>query len=370
MAASLLTVGLVATVLAVDPQQQQGKKGAPAAPADPNAWPDAKTIADRRKSSENRRLFRSADPLAMTLTANFRAVNGDRVPNSTKTFPATLAFPRADGTTVSVPLRIRGRGHSRRQICSFLPLRLELPKEQTKDTVLDGHGPLKLGTHCRNDYEEFVLREYAVYRLYNLFTPRSFRARLVQMTYVDDVSKKPIGTRQGMLIEDDDDVAKRLEGRSIDLLKVTFNRVDLETVVLMSVFEYMIGNTDMSMYLQHNIRLVQTQAGQRYTVPYDFDYSGLVDAPYAIPAKHLGLGSVRDRSYRGPCRTAVELEPVFARFRTLKPEIMAIYDTLPGLSDSSRKESKAYLEQFYRTIDRPGDVKRAFIDDCDKRPYM
>ena len=79
---------------------------------------------------------------------------------------------------------------------------------------------------------------------------------------------------------------------------------------------------------------------------------------------------MRDRSYRGPCRTAVELEPVFARFRTLKPEIMAIYDTLPGLSDSSRKESKAYLEQFYRTIDRPGDVKRAFIDDCDKRPYM
>jgi hypothetical protein len=132
----------------------------------------------------------------------------------------------------------------------------------------------------------------------------------------------------------------------------------------------MIGNTDMSMFLQHNIRLVQTQAGQRYTVPYAFDYSGLVDAPYAIPAKHLGLGSVRDRSYRGPCRTAVELEPVFARFRTLKPEIMAIYDTLPGLSDSSRKESKAYLEQFYRTIDRPGDVKRAFIDDCDKRPYM
>ena len=121
----------------------------------------------------------------MTLTANFRAVNGDRVPNSTKTFPATLEFPGPKGTTLSVPLRIRGRGHSRRQICSFLPLRLELPKEQTKDTVLDGHGPLKLGTHCRNEWEEFVFREYAVYRLYNLFTPRSFRARLVQMTYVD-----------------------------------------------------------------------------------------------------------------------------------------------------------------------------------------
>ena len=369
LTASLLAGGLVDSPLAVAPQER-GKKGAPAAPADPNVWPDAKTIAERRRSAENRRLFRSNDPLAMTLTANFRAVNGDRVPNSTKTFPATLEFSRPNGTTVAVPLRIRGRGHSRRQLCSFLPLRLELPKESTKDTVLDGHGPLKLGTHCRNDWEEFVFREYAVYRLYNLFTPRSFRARLVHMTYVDEASKKPIATRHGMLIEDDDDVAKRFDGRSIDLQKVTFNRVDQETVVQMSVFEYMIGNTDMSMYLQHNIRLVQTQAGQRFTVPYDFDYSGLVDAPYAIPGKHLGLASVRDRLYRGPCRTAAEFGPVFARFRELKPEVMGVYDTLPGLSESYRKEAKAYLEQFYRTIDRPGDVKRAFIDDCNKRSYM
>jgi hypothetical protein len=343
---------------------------AKAASADPTAWPDAKTIADRRRSSENRRLFRSDEPVAITLTANFRSVNNDRVPNSTKLFPATIEFARPNGAAVSVPLQIRGRGHARRQICSFVPLRLELPKEQTRDTVLDGHGPLKLGTHCSNSYEEIIVREYAIYRLYNLLTPRSFRARLVKATYVDAASKKPITTRQAMFIEDDDDVAKRLDGRIVDLQKVTFNRVDAETVLLMSLFEYMIGNTDMSMFLQHNVRLVQTQAGQRYTVPYDFDYAGLVDAPYAIPGSHFGLGSVRDRLYLGPCRTAPELEPFFARMRAVKAEAMALYDTLPGLSDKYRTEAKEYLERFYRTIDRPGDIKRAFIDNCNNRPYM
>lgn len=337
---------------------------------DLDAWPDAKTLADRRRTSENRLLFRSAEPLAFTLVANFRAVNGDRVPNSTKTFPATIEFVKDDGTTMSMSLRVRGRGHARRQICSFLPLRLELPKEQTKGTVLDGHGPLKLGTHCRNESEELVLREYAVYRLYNLLTPRSFRARLAKATYVDVASKKPMATRHAVFIEDDDDVAKRLGGRIVDLQKVTFQRVEADTLILMSIFEYMIGNTDMSMFLLHNIRLVQTPAGMRYTVPYDFDYAGLVDAPYAIPGSHFGLASVRDRLYLGPCKTAAELEPYFARMRAVKADAMALYDTLPGLSDRYRAGAKAYLEQFYRTIDRPGDVRRAFIDGCDKRPYM
>jgi hypothetical protein len=49
--------------------------------------------------------------------------------------------------------------------------------------------------------------------------------------------------------------------------------------------------------------------------------------------------------------------------------VMALYDTLP-FSTSYRNNAKASLEQFYRTIDRPGDVKRAFIDNCDNRPYM
>lgn len=339
-------------------------------PAGPAPWPDAKTIEDRRRSAASRRLFRVTEPLQLTLTANFRAINGDRNPNSTKMFPATIAFAKDDGTTASVPLQIATRGHSRLKICSFVPLRLELPKEQTKGTVFDGHGALKLGTHCHNDYEEYVLREYAVYLLYNMLTPRSFRARLAKVTYVDAASKAVVATRYGMFLEDDDDVAKRLEGRITELAKATFQRVEPETLTLMTVFSYMIGNTDMSLFLQHNVRLVQTPAGMRYAVPYDFDYSGLVHAMYAVPAAHFKLGSVRERLYIGPCRTAADLEPFFAKLRAIKADALALYDTLPDLKPYYRREAKEYLEEFYRAIDNPRDVKRAFIDGCNARPYM
>ena len=219
---------LLAAVLAAAPRPGQpdrtseqadaGKQKGAKAPVDPNAWPDAKTIADRRKSSENRRLFRSTDPLEITITANFKSVNNDRVPNSTKTFPGTIEYAGEEGhARVRCRSALRGRGHARRQICSFVPLRLELPKEQTRNTVLDGHGPIDLGTHCSNSQEELVLREYAAYRIYNLLTPRSFRARLVKATYLDATTKKPIATRHAMLIEDADDVAKRMEGRIVDL---------------------------------------------------------------------------------------------------------------------------------------------------------
>jgi hypothetical protein len=364
---------LLAVVCATVPALGLQQRGAPppkTKPGPTSPWPDAKTMEDRRRSAQTRRLFRVTEPLEFTLTANFKALNGDRDPNSTKTFPGTIDFAKDDGTPISVPVTLSGRGHARRQICSFQPIRIEFPKDKVKDTVFDGHGPLKLGTHCRNEYEEFVLREYAAYRIYNLLTPRSFRARLAKATYVDASTKKPIATRYAMFIEDDDDVAKRLEGRIVDLKKLIFRQVDNETVTLMTVFEYMIGNTDMSMYEQHNVRLVQTQNGIRYTIPYDFDYAGLIDAPYAIPGTRLGLVTVRDRLYRGPCRTVDELQPLFEKLRGLKPDVMSIFTSLPGMSDKYRRDAQQYLEDFYKTLDRPGDVKKAFIEGCDGRPYM
>jgi hypothetical protein len=368
--AGLVAIDVPSTGLAAVPAADDRAAQAQAAPAVLAPWPDAKTMEDRRRAATNRRLFRVTEPLSVTLTANWRAVNGDRNPESTRTWPATIEFAKDDGALVSMPVQVGTRGHARLKICSAPPLRLEFPKDQTKGTVFDGHGALKLGTHCHNDYEEYVLREYAVYVLYNLLTPRSYRARLAKVTYVDAASKRVNGTKYGLFIEDADDVAKRLDGQIVDLQKVTFARVDMETLTLMMLFEYMIGNTDMSMFLLHNIRLVQTQAGMRYTVPYDFDYSGLVRAMYAVPAAHFKLSSVRERLYIGPCRTAAELEPFFDKMRALKTNALALYDTLPDMKPYYRKEAKAYLEEFYKTIDNPRDVKRAFIDGCNNRPYM
>jgi hypothetical protein len=182
---------------------------------------------------------------------------------------------------------------------------------------------------------------------------------------------RTITTRLGMFLEDENDVARRLDGRIVDRQRVLFKDVDQEMLSLAMVFEYMIGNTDFSIYALHNIRLVGTQSATIYTVPYDFDLSGLVNTRYAIADRSFGLKSVRDRLYRGPCRTEAELEPVLAHFRGRKTEVLALYDSLPELDSAYRREAKSYLDEFYRTIDRQGDVKHTFIEGrCSKKPAM
>jgi hypothetical protein len=280
---------------------------------------------------------------------------------------------RADGSPVKVELPIRTRGQVRRSYdtCEFAPLRLEFPKDQMKGTLFEGQHALKLGVHCRNvkEVEQYVLREYAAYRIFNLVDPRSFRVRLANVTYVDTATKKTLGPKHGMLIEDDDDVAKRMEGRLVtqrDLL----SQLDRDYFTLMAIFEYMIGNLDVSIFAQHNVKLVQVPSRTVFAVPYDFDYSGLVDATYALPPPGLGITTVRDRVYRGPCRTEAELETWFAKFRAIRPGIAPMYDSLADFDPGAKKKALAYLDEFYRTIDRPAAVKTAFIDHCLKTGLM
>ena len=366
---------LISGLLSVGGSAQQKAAASAKAPKDLNApFPNEAALAERKKQAENRPLFATETPLEFTLTADFKAVNKDRNPNSAKVFPATITVAKADGTPATFPLNIRTRGHVRRlqQTCTFAPLRLEFDTEKTKGTVFEGHKNLKLGTHCRDAdlFEQYVPREYSAYKIFNLLTPRSFRARLAKATYVDEATKKPIANRMALFIEDEDDVARRLEGRKIDTQKLVFRQTDYDTATLMTMFEYMIGNTDMSMYLLHNVVLVQTPKKIIYPVPYDFDYSGLVDARYAIPSKQFNITSVRDRVYRGPCRTAPEFQTFFEKFTEVKPKVMELYDSIPGMDPGFRKDAQKYLEGFYSTISRPGDVKKAFIDDCNNRAGM
>jgi hypothetical protein len=333
----------------------------------PDPWPDPAVIAERKRAAEGRPLFRASEPLAFTLRADFQTVQKDRAPESTTMYPATLVVARVDGTDASIPVRIRTRGHSRRKptFCTFAPLRIEFLSDPV-GTVFEGHKALKLGTHCRdqNNYEQYVLREYAVYQMFNLLTPRSFRARLGMARYVDAKKDKPVEAKTALFLEDDDDVARRLEGRASDQLGVPFRGTDLPTTTLMTLFEYMIGNTDMSITGLHNVRLVQIPAGTRFPIPYDFDYSGVVNAQYAVADPRLGIKSVRERVYRGPCRTVEEFEEFFARFRAVRPAIVDVYNSVPNLNARYIRQAQEYLDEFYRIIDRPESVRRAFIDKC------
>jgi len=333
-------------------------------------WPNAETLQSRRIDAERRALFQMVEPLVFTLESDFSAVNKDRDPNSTKQFPAILKTTGPNGESLSIPIKIGARGHLRRmsQTCSFVPLRLELSKE-VKGTAFEGpSNTLKLVTHCQGskEFDQFVLREHLAYRLANLILPRSFRSRIATVTYADSKTGKAMTTRFGMLLEDDGDVARRLEGRTVALERVVFNDLEKDPLTLMMVFEFMIGNTDFSIFALHNVILVQTPDSKLHPVPYDFDLSGLVRPPYAVGDRRLGMTSVVDRLYRGPCRTNEELQPIFSAFRSKKSEIMATIESHAGLESGARREVTAYINDFFSLIDRPPSVKRFFIDQCNK----
>jgi hypothetical protein len=332
----------------------------------------AEARLERQRAANQRALFASEEPLPFTLVADFKAVNRDRNPDSTKTFPATLVVAGRNGGEDRIPVNIRTRGHSRRLsvTCTFAPIRLEFPGK-TQGTVFEGHKSLKLGTHCRDvdSYEQYVYREYLAYKLFNRITARSFRARLAAATYVDASTSRPVASRAGLFIEDDDDVARRLGGETTELHGMTFANVDGESMATLGLFEYMIGNTDVSLFKLHNIVAVRAGTGVVYPVPYDFDYSGLVNARYAVPEKALNLSTVRERLYRGPCMTQETIAPLLSRLHSLRGELMGLFDTVAPLDDRYRKDARAYLDEFFHIIEKPGDVKRAFIEGC-KRSTM
>ena len=362
------TGGLLAPALA-----QKAPK-APNAPylklAEP--WPDADKLRERKVEAENRPLFASDEPLALVLTADFRAVNRDRTEGSANRYPATFSVGGSTAFPIAVNLGTRGHFRLRQASCTWTPLRVEFQKKKTAGTVFEGQSALKLVTHCRdnNDFEQHVLREYLAYRIHGLIARIAFRSRLAKITYVDTATGKPLTTRYGMFLEDDGDVARRAEARSIELPRILFKDLDPEALTTMALFEYMIGNTDVSILKLHNVKLIVNQARTIYPVPYDFDFSGLVGAPYAHPDPKLGIATVQDRLYRGPCRSEAELEPILGRFRGQKAEIMALYDSLPDLTPSSRKQARSYLEEFYSIVERKDRVKKAFVDGCVRAPGM
>jgi hypothetical protein len=375
---TLLAAALCATTLTLAAQQAapptaKAKKNPLLKLAEP--WSDAEALRARRAEAEAMPLFRDTAPLPFTLTADFGVINKDHNPESAKRYPGVLTVAGADGMPKTIDVQLSARGHFRRMArnCEMLPLRVEFPKRGLAGTVFEGQTTLKIGTGCADsgEYEQITYREYLAYPLFNLVTPLSFRARLARGTYIDAKSHKRVASRAALFLEHDNDVARRAEGRSVELPRVEFKDLDPETLTRVMLYEYAIGNTDFSIYALHNVRFVQ-KPGVRplFLVPYDFDLSGLVHAPYATPDRRLGLKSVVDRLYRGPCRTVDEFEAAAAGFRAKRADMFALLETIPDLDRRTRAEMKDYLDGFFQSIESPEAIKKRFVNGCKPQPTM
>jgi hypothetical protein len=137
----------------------------------------------------------------------------------------------------------------------------------------------------------------------------------------------------------------------------------------MGVFEYMIGNTDFLVSELHNAFLLGTAQGETIPVPYDFDYSGAVNAIYAAPNPVLPIRTVRDRHFRGFCAGPEEFRRVFALFNEHRDAIYSLYDDPVGklLRLDVVRDTRKYFDEFYRLINTPELAQREILGRCIRR---
>ena len=311
-------------------------------------------------------LFTKEDVLSFTLSGNIRDLFNDRGDNAPY-HPLTLSYQKSDSSEVTIDLKARTRGHFRRskENCVYPPILLNFQSSKKGASLFEGQDKLKLVVPCRG--ETYVVREYLVYKLYNLLTPKSFRARLVRVTFYDTERKKGT-TFYGMLLEEDSEMAKRNGVKVIEPKMLNGENTETETFLKMAVFQYMIGNTDWSVPYLHNIKIIAFDSATiPSVVPYDFDHAGIVDAPYALPPEQLGLSSTHERRFRGYCITDMNtFDEVIATFNRLKPDFYRTYTACSLLDGKYITATTRFLDQFYDTINNPKKVKAAFSYPCNK----
>ena len=315
------------------------------------------------------RLFRATDPLVMWLSADFKTVFKERDSTSTKQFPASLRYLGEKQDTVKLDVRLSTRGHYRLRAssCAVPPLKVWFDKEKTKGTLFGGQGSLKLTTHCQKGerYAQNLYLEYAAYGMYNALTPLSLHARLATINWQDINDPGFAITRPGFWVEDDDDMAARNHGKILMQTGGHAEEMEPQQMATTDLFQYMIGNTDFSLLMLHNYRIVQTDTSMNYfPMAYDFDWSGLVNAPYAHPDFHLPIKRVIDRLYRGGCHTPEMLAQTVALFKAKKGEIYGEMTGIKELSPDRLKEATEFLDEFFKLINDPGEVKREFRRVC------
>jgi hypothetical protein len=318
-------------------------------------------------------LFQTEAPLAVTLEAPWSVVLKNI--QDSRRYPAVLAYTDAQGQAHRIAATIETRGITRRRVCKFPPLRLRFEKPAVAGTEFAGQDALKMVTHCNREpvFKPYYVQEWLAYRIYNLVTERSFRARPLDASYQDSKGGKADGPRFAFLIEDMGDMARR-NGLKHDP-KARFRPGDYDSMALsrFMLFQYLIGNTDWDVLVGpradeccHNVRVFGAGDGKRIPVPYDFDSAGMVNTNYAAPHESLPIKDVRTRLYRGLCMHNDTLEAARKEFQAHRPAIFALVQGEARLAPQRQKVVTRYFEDFYEVIDSDERFAREITAKCRK----
>jgi hypothetical protein len=255
-------------------------------------------------------------------------------------------------------VEIKTRGKYRRKTCEIPPLKLKFSKKGLVAEGLDTLNEIKLLMPCfDNDRgDDLVMKEYLAYRMFERLTPASVRARLIKINLKDSHVEKSKKSFYALLVEDEEELAARLKANPVDQYGIEPDSLNSNQAAMTVMFNYMIGNTDWEIAMMRNVRLFQSfEGGKVFTIPYDFDFSGFVSAPYASPNSESGLKTVRDRFLMSSGIRPEALKRAARTLKNMRPDLIEICRFKP-LDKSVQDEIINYLEVFFNQCDENSDI--------------
>jgi len=296
-------------------------------------------------------LFAGSDLLDVTINFNLGAYLKKNLKG--EAIEGRIVFHHSSSDSIDKNIKIKTRGIFRQQYCSFPPMEINFKKPMRAYASSGSIKKLKLVTHCEQGKgsDDYVLREYLVYKMFNVLTDTSFRVRVLRLNYVDTEKNKKTISQYGFFIEPTDVLAERL--KMIPLKKVTLTQKHIipDIMTRAAIFNYMIGNYDWAIPNQHNVLILKStdiSANQMaIAIPYDFDFTGFVNPYYALPVEETGLKTIRERLFTGMCRTREDFKKEIMNIARRKAELLRVINDFQYLSPRSKKDLTSYLEEFF-----------------------
>ena len=312
-------------------------------------------------------LFSLEDPMDITLKFDIKSYQREKMKG--EYMPVQLTYHVNDTLDINKKVRVKARGEFRRDHCILPPFWLNIKKAKVGNKLLKGTKKIKIVTHCKDSkqYEQYVIKEYLAYKIYNEISPYSLRVRLVHMKYIDTGRKNKETSSWAFMIEPEDMMAERVGAVPIKSDVVSMRYCDTLMMDVSALYMYMIGNADYSIAGRHNMKLIRRQDPNRplpVPVPYDFDYAGIVNAFYAIPGENLGLTSVKERYYLGPCRDDHHYLTAIDQIQRNKDSILEVAISSPYLEEKVRKELIKYLEEYFSLAEKSENLIRSLKSTC------
>lgn len=299
-------------------------------------------------------VLQATEKLEFKIITDLDKVTGAR--NTNEVFRATFEVYSKNDLLSSWDIKLEQRGRYRRKVCGFPPIKLDFDKDQLEDRGLADFDKFKLVTHCIDDKalgNENVIKEHLVYELYNLISPYSYRTVLAKVTYQDRNDNRRKVERYAVLLEPTSELEYRMNAEEMeDFVNPPIAETNAIVENQVSLFQYMIGNEDWSISMMRNLKAFRSKEDGKYIlVPYDFDFSGIINTSYAVPNSEAGLVSVEERAFMGNPTTIEVFRANKNLFLAKKEALLERLDSQRKFGTLQKKYMKKYVESFYPALD-------------------